>query len=326
MITSALRVLLVLVLSAGLAAPAVAEPAFPAKPIRLIVPFVAGGTSDILARIMSEALQKELGESVIVDNKPGAGGNIGADFVAKSPPDGYTLILASVGTHAINPSLYRAMPYDPVKDFTPISLIATVPTVLVVGPSVKADSVRELIALAKAHPGQLNYGSAGIGTTQQLAGEMLKQRTGVDVVHVPYKGGAQAVGDLLGGRVAFMFPNIPVVYGQIKAGKLRPLAVASPHRSPALPDVPTMAEAAGLKDFDVSTWFGILGAAGMPPATTATLNAAIKKVLARTDVRAQLEKQGAEPLTSTPEEFGTYIGQEIAKWAQVVKQAGIVLE
>jgi tripartite-type tricarboxylate transporter receptor subunit TctC len=315
-----------LLLALGVAVSAVADEPYPNKPIHLIVPFVAGGTSDILARILAKDLESELKQSVIVENKAGAGGNIGSDIVANSAPDGYTLILASVGTHAINSSLYRSMPYDPVKDFTPVSLIATVPTVLVVGPGVKVKSVGELIALAKAHPGQLNYASAGIGTTQQLAGEMLKQQTGIDVVHVPYKGGAQAVADLLAGRVTFMFPNIPVVYGQIKAGQLRPLAVASSKRSPALPDVPTMAEAAGMKDFDVSTWFGILGPAGMPANTTHTLNTAIRKVLSTSEMRAKLEKQGAEPLTSTPDEFGAYIKQEVVKWGKVVKQAGIELE
>jgi tripartite-type tricarboxylate transporter receptor subunit TctC len=321
-----LHAALLLLLSAGLAVPAAADGAYPSRPIHLIVPFVAGGTSDILARILAEGLEKDLKQSVIVENKAGAGGNIGSDLVAKAAPDGYTLILASVGTHAINSSLYRSMPYDPVKDFTPVSLIATVPTVLVVGPTVKVESVRDLTALAKAHPGQLNYGSAGVGTTQQLAGEMLKQQAGIDVVHVPYKGGAQAVADLLGGRVTFMFPNIPVVYGQIKAGQLRPLAVASRKRSPALPDVPTMAEAAGMKDFDVSTWFGILGPAGMPASATNTLNAAIRNVLATSEMRTKLEKQGAEPLTSTPHAFGAYIKQEVARWAKVVKQAGIELE
>ena len=315
-----------LLLALGVAVSAVADEPYPNKPIHLIVPFVAGGTSDILARILAKDLESELKQSVIVENKAGAGGNIGSDIVANSAPDGYTLILASVGTHAINSSLYRSMPYDPVKDFTPVSLIATVPTVLVVGPSVKVTSVGALIALAKAHPGQLNYASAGIGTTQQLAGAMLKQQTGIDVVHVPYKGGAQAVADLLAGRVTFMFPNIPVVYGQIKAGQLRPLAVASSKRSPALPDVPTMAEAAGMKDFDVSTWFGILGPAGMPANTTHTLNTAIRKVLSTSEMRAKLEKQGAEPLTSTPDEFGAYIKQEVVKWGKVVKQAGIELE
>ena len=315
-----------LLLALGVAVSAVADEPYPNKPIHLIVPFVAGGTSDILARILAKDLESELKQSIVVENKAGAGGNIGSDIVANSAPDGYTLILASVGTHAINSSLYRSMPYDPVKDFTPVSLIATVPTVLVVGPGVKVKSVGELIALAKAHPGQLNYASAGIGTTQQLAGEMLKQQTVIDVVHVPYKGGAQAVADLLAGRVTFMFPNIPVVYGQIKAGQLRPLAVASSKRSPALPDVPTMAEAAGMKDFDVSTWFGILGPAGMPANTTHTLNTAIRKVLSTSEMRAKLEKQGAEPLTSTPDEFGAYIKQEVVKWGKVVKQAGIELE
>lgn len=321
-----LRVLSTIVLSACVAAPTTAQITYPSKPIRLIVPFVAGGTSDILARILAEALQKELKQTVVVESKPGAGGNIGSDLVAKSRPDGYTLLLASVGTHGINSSIYRNMPYDPVNDFTPISLIATVPTVLVVGPSIKAKTVRDLIALAKARPGELNYASAGVGTTQQLAGEMLKERAGINVAHVPYKGGAQAAADLLGGRVAFMFPNIPVVNSYIKAGRLRALAVASPKRSPVLPDVPTMAEAAGMKDFDVSTWFGIVGPAGMPDSVIATLNRSIKKALGMTEVRSKLGLQGAEPLTSTPRQFKSFIGEEVAKWAKVVKQAGIELQ
>lgn len=320
--TRPVRALLCTLLLTGIVPPASAEAPYPSKPIRIVVPFVPGGTSDILARILAAGLGQQLKASVVVENKAGAGGNIGSDFVAKSPPDGYALILASVGTHAINSSLYRQMPYDPVRDFTPVALIATVPTVLVVGRSVKAHSLPDLIALARAKPGQLNYASAGIGTTQHLAGEMLKQRAGIDVVHVPYKGGAQAVADLVAGRATFMFPNIPVVYGQIEAGALRPLAVASRTRSSALPDVPTMAEA-GMKDFEVSTWFGILGPAGLPAAVTAKLNGAIAEVLAMSDVRANLKKQGAEPLISTPEQFGAYVRQEVAKWVKVVKQAGI---
>jgi tripartite-type tricarboxylate transporter receptor subunit TctC len=321
-----MRSLLQALLSATLMVGAAACPAqgsYPTKPIHLVVPFVAGGTSDILARIIGQGLASELGQPVVVENRPGAGGNIGSKFVAEAAPDGYTLILASVGTHAINPSLYRNMPFDPVKDFTPVTLFATVPTVLVVNPKVKAKSARELIALAKAHPGRLSYASAGIGTTQHLAGEMFKHATGIGVVHIPYKGGAQAVSDLLGGQVAFMFPNIPVVYSQIKAGKLRALAVASEERSAALPDVPTMEEATGLKHFDVSTWFAILGPARMPPKVTIKLNRAINRLVDEGTIKGKLEQQGAMPLHSTPEQFGEYLSAEITKWATVVKQANV---
>ena len=318
-----LTLLALSVLSLFATGPAAAEGAYPSRAIHLIVPFVPGGTSDILARILGKALADELGQPVIVENKPGAGGNIGSDFIAKSPPDGYNLILTNVGTHAINPSLYRELPYDPVKDFTPVGLIGTVPTVLVVNPSVKANNVRELIALAKAHPGALNYASAGIGTTQQLAGEMFKEQAGIDVVHVPYKGGAQAITDLLGGQVTFMFPNIPVAYPLIKAGKLRALAIASSKRSPTLPDVPTMNEAGGFKGFEVSTWFGILGPAHMPNSLTRRLNSAINKVMLAKDMQEKFAAQGVEVLTDTPAQFDAYIRAEIEKWERIVKAAGI---
>ena len=321
-----LRTIALLGIAALASVPVTAQDAFPNKPIHLIVPFVAGGTSDILARIIGQGLTDELGQPVIIDNKPGAGGNIGSDFVAKAPADGYTLVLASVGTHAINSSLYAKMPYDPVKDFTPVALFATVPTVLVVSPTIPVDSARDLIALARKNPGTLNFASAGVGTTQHLAGEMLRERTGINVVHVPYKGGAQAVSDLLGGQVTFMFPNIPVAYAHIKAGKLKALAIASNKRSPALPDVPTMAEAAGLEGFDVSTWFGVLGPAGMPASVTASLNRAITKLVMKPDVRSKFEVQGAEPLTGTPEQFGAFVRDEVGKWARLVKTAGIKLE
>jgi tripartite-type tricarboxylate transporter receptor subunit TctC len=310
----------------SLAGAGLAQGSYPSRPIRMVVPFVAGGASDILARVIGQGLSEELGQPVVVDNRAGAGGNIGSDHVAKSAPDGYTLVLASVGTHAINSSLYKKMPYDPVKDFTPIALFATVPTVLVVNPNVKVNSARELLALAKARPGALNYASAGIGTTQHLAGEMLKESAGIDVVHVPYKGGGQAVGDLLAGQVTFMFPNIPVVHSHIKAGKLKALAVASTKRSPALPDVPTMAEATALKDFDVSTWFGILAPAGLPPETAQKLNRAVNKVIASDAVKTKLEAQGAVPLESTPEGFREFMVKEVDKWARVVKRAGIEAE
>ncbi|AOB33928.1 hypothetical protein AKI39_21580 [Bordetella sp. H567] len=297
--------------------------AYPDRPIRLIVPYVAGGTSDILARILGDALTQELHQTVVVENKAGAGGNIGSDYVVRSKNDGYTLVLGSVGPQAINSSLYRSMPYDPVRDFTPVALFATVPTVLVVGPTAKVKTARELIALAKKEPGRLSYASAGVGTTQHLAGEMLKQKAGIDVVHIPYKGGGAAIADLVGGRTAFMFPNIPLVYGQIQAGTLRPLAVASPSRSPALPDVPTMAEATGIKGFDVSTWFGILGPADMPEDVVNLLNKAITKAVSTPEIREKLVRQGAEPLTKTPREFASFIAAEKDRWAAVVKQARI---
>lgn len=302
---------------------AFAEPTFPSRPLRIVVPFVAGGTSDILARIVGQAMSEELGKPVVIDNRPGAGGNVGSDLVAKAPPDGYTLVLASVGTHAINSSLYRTMPYDPVKDFTPIAGFATVPTVLVVDARSKVHSVRELIDLAKAEPGRLNYASAGIGTTQHLAGEMLNERTGIDTVHVPYKGGAQAVTDLLSGQVTFMFPNIPVAYSYIKSGRLRALAIASDRRSPALADVPTMSEAAGLTDFEVSTWFGLLAPAGLAEPIATKLNDVVNRVVMRRGVAEKLQEQGAVPLQSTPKAFGEFVSAEVRKWAAVVKRAGI---
>lgn len=312
---------LLFVLTSGTGAAAGAD--FPSKPIRIVVPFAAGGTSDILARILAQSLGQVLKQAVVVENRPGAGGNIGSDFVAKSPADGYTLILASVGTHAINSSLFANMPYDPAKDFSAITLIATVPTVLVINPEVPARSVRELIELARKNPGKLTFASAGIGTTQQLAGEMLKEKAGIDIVHVPYKGGGPAVTDLLGGQVSLMFPNIPVAFNHIRSGKLRALAVASAERSPALPDVPTMSEATGYPKFQVSTWFGVLGAAGTPANIVNQLNRAIHIALQPADVREKLAQQGAELLTSTPEEFAAYIREELAKWAAVVKRAGI---
>ena len=309
----------------AIAGVAVADP-YPTRSIRLVVPFAAGGTSDIFARIIGQKLGERLGQTVVVDDRPGAGGNLGSDLVAKSAPDGYTLVLGSVGTHAINPSLYARMPYDPVKDFAPITLIANVPTVLVVNPIVPAKSVRELIAYARANPGKLNYASAGAGTTQHLAGELFKMKTGIDMVHIPYKGGAPAVTDLLGGQVQLMFPNIPVVRAYIETGKLRPLGIAASHRSPTMPDVPTIAEAAALDSFDVATWFGILAPAGTPREVVMRLHDVMAQIMDQQETHARLAELGAEPLTSTPEEFGRYIKSEVAAWAAVVKQAGAKIE
>jgi tripartite-type tricarboxylate transporter receptor subunit TctC len=294
---------------------------YPNKPIRIVVPFPPGGATDILARAIGFELQKAWGQSVIIENKPGAGGNTGADLVAKSAPDGYTLVMATVGTHAINMSLYAKMPYDAVKDFEPVVLVAGVPNLLVVHPSVNAKSVRELTALAKAQPGKLNVASSGNGTSIHLAAELYKQMAGVDILHVPYKGSSPAVADLLGGQVQMMFDNMPVSLPHVKAGKLRALAVTSMTRSAALPDVPTMDEE-GLKGFDATSWFGLLAPAGTPKDIVAKLNAAAVKALASPEMRERLAAQGADPVGNTPDQFAAFIKAEIDKWAKIVKASG----
>ncbi len=304
-------------------APAVAQSAatYPSKPIKIVVPFPPGGATDILARAIGFELQKAWSQSVVIENKPGAGGNTGADLVAKSPPDGFTLIMATVGTHAINMSLYAKMPYDAVKDFEPIVLVAGVPNLLVVHPSVNAKSVKELTALAKAQPGKLNVASSGNGTSIHLAAELYKQMAGVDILHVPYKGSAPAVADLLGGQVQMMFDNMPVSLPHAKAGKLRALAVTSLKRSPALPDVPTMDEE-GLKGFDATSWFGLLAPAGTPKDIIAKLNAASVAALSTSEMRERLAAQGADPVGNTPDQFAAFIKAEIEKWAKIVKASG----
>ncbi len=305
----------------GFQASAQGAAAYPNKPIKIVVPFPPGGATDILARAIGFELQKAWGQSVVIENKPGAGGNTGADLVAKSVADGYTLLMGTVGTHAINMSLYAKMPYDAVKDFEPVVLVAGVPNLLVVHPSVNAKSVAELTALAKAQPGKLNVASSGNGTSIHLAAELYKQMAGVDIVHVPYKGSAPAVADLLGGQVQMMFDNLPVSLPHAKAGKLRPLAVTSLTRSAALPDVPTMDEE-GLKGFNATSWFGLLAPAGTPKDIVAKLNAASVKALASTDMRERLAAQGADPVGNTPEQFAAFIKAEIEKWAKIVKASG----
>ncbi len=294
---------------------------YPTKPIRLVVPFPPGGATDILARNVAQKLTEAWGQQVIVDNRPGAGGNIGSELVAKSAPDGYTLVMGTVGTHAINASLYAKMPYDHVKDFVPVILVAGVPNVLVVNPSVPVNSVAELIAYAKANPGKLNFASSGNGTSIHLSGELFKVMAGVQITHIPYKGSAPALQDLLGGQVQLMFDNLPPSLPLIKAGKLRALAVTSATRAAALPDVPTMAEA-GLPGFEASSWFGVLAPAGTPPAIVAKLNAEIGKWLASPDAKEKLLAQGANAAGGTPEDFAKHIQAETAKWAKVVKESG----
>ena len=299
----------------------VAQDAWPSKPIRLVIPFPAGGATDILGRIVAGELNKAFGVSVIPDNRAGAGGNIGTEAVARSAPDGYTLLMCTVGTQSINASLYSKVAFDPIKDFAPVTLVATVPNVLVVNPSVKANNVKELIALAKSQPGRLNYGSSGNGSSVHLSGELFKSMTGVFMTHIPYRGSAPAVADLLAGQVDLMFDNLPSVMPHIKAGKLRALAVTTARRSVSLPDVPTIAEA-GVPGYEATSWFGVVAPAGTPAPVVARLQQTIAKALGAPEVREKLSGQGAEPVGNSPEAFAQYIRAEIAKWAKVIKVSG----
>jgi tripartite-type tricarboxylate transporter receptor subunit TctC len=300
--------------------PAAAE-SYPSRPIRLVIPFPAGGASDVLGRIVADRMAAVLGQGLIVDNRSGAGGNLGADLVAKAPPDGYTILLCSSGTHAINVSLYEAFPYDAEKDFAPISLFAIVPNILVVHPSLPVHSATEFIAYAKAHPGQLNYGSIGNGSSQHLAGAYFEMATGVRLQHVPYRGIPQMMADLLAGDLQLSFQLIPNVVEQVKAGQLRPIAVTSSARSSALPAVPTMAEA-GVANYETAGWFGLMAPAQTPSAIVETLHHALVQGLARADTRARFAELGAEPVGSSPDEFARFIHAEIPKWRVIVKASG----
>jgi len=295
--------------------------AFPSKSLTMIVPFSPGGTTDILARVVGAFMAKDLGQPVIIDNRPGAGGNIGAQMVARAAPDGYTILMGTVGTHAINQSLYKKMPFDPIKDFAPITRVALVPNLLVANPSQPFKTVKELIAYAKANPGKVTFASSGSGTSIHLSGEMFQQMAGVEMQHIPYKGSAPALTDLLGGQTAIMFDNMPSVIGHVRAGKLRPIAVTTPTRSPALPDVPTIAES-GVPNYSATSWFGILAPAATPAPIIAKLNASILKALADPEVKKKLAEQGAEPHGEKPEQFAEFIRSETAKWGQTVKVSG----
>jgi len=294
---------------------------YPTKPVKLVVPFPPGGSLDIAGRLIAQKLGEAWGQSVVVENKPGAGGNIGADFVAKSPPDGYTILLGALSTHAVNPSLYKSMPYDAAKDFAPITLIAITPNVLVVNSSLPVNSAREFIAYAKANPGKLAFGSGSNGSAGHLAGELFKVETGTDAVHVPFKGGAPATQALLAGDTQFMFDNLANAMSQVKAGKIKALAVTTAQRSGLVPDLPTMSEA-GLPGFDISTWYGLFAPAGTPTPIVAKWNADVTKVLNSADVRAKLVADGAEPSPNTPEQFSQFIARELAKYARIVKASG----
>ena len=298
---------------------------YPEKTIRIIVPYTPGGTADMLARTIGQKMAASLGQQVIVDNRPGAGGNIGADLAAKAAPDGYTILMGTVATHAINPNLYPKLPYDVEKDFAPIVLIATLPNLLVVNLSVPAKNVRELIALAKAKPGELAFASAGNGTSQHLSGELFKKMTGVDMIHIPYKGSAPAVTDLIGGQVQLMFDNIPSALPQVRAGKLRALAVTGPRRSPVLPELPTVAES-GLPGFSITSWFALFAPAGTPSKILLLLNKEAGKAIASQDLRQQWMAQGLEPAGGTADQLAEFRRLEAPKWEKIVRESGARVE
>ena len=295
--------------------------AFPTKPVKLVVPFPAGGSVDAVARALADKLTQMWGQSVVVDNRPGAGGNIGADYVAKSAPDGYTVVMGALSTHAVNPSLYPKMPYDAAKDFVPITLVAITPNVLVINPALPVNSVKELIAYAKANPGKLSFGSGSNGSAGHLAGELFKVDTGTDMVHVPFKGAAPATQSLLAGDTQLMFDNLANAMAQVKAGKLKALAVTTAKRSNLAPELPTMAEA-GVPGFDISTWFGLMAPAGTPPGVIAKWNADVTRILSSPDMRERLAAQGAEAAPTTPAEFSAFIASELPKYARIVKASG----
>ncbi|GKS74800.1 tripartite tricarboxylate transporter substrate binding protein [Acidovorax sp. SUPP950] len=310
-----------LAVAATAAVPTAFAQAFPNKPITIIVPFAAGGTTDILARVIGQGLSAELGQSVVVDNRAGAGGNIGGQMAARAPADGYTLFMGTVGTHAINAALYKKMPFDPVKDFAPLTRVANVPNLLVANPNQPYKTVQELIAYAKANPGKVNFGSSGSGSSIHLSGELFKSMAKVDMQHVPYKGSAPAVTDLLGNQIGIMFDNMPSAIQHVRSGKLRPIAVTTAKRSPELPDVPTIAEA-GVPGYEATSWFGMFAPAGTPAPIVAQLNKALVKVLSQPETKKKLADQGAEPVSETPEQFAAFIQAESAKWGKVVKESG----
>jgi tripartite-type tricarboxylate transporter receptor subunit TctC len=295
--------------------------AYPSKPIRFVVPYPPGGPLDTVARLTAQSVSESMRQPVIVDNKPGAGGNIGADIVAKAPPDGYTILMGAVATHAINPSLYASIPYDAVRDFAPVTQLAATPNVLIVNPSVPASSVREFIAYAKANPGKLNFGSGSTGSAGHLAGELFKAQAGVEMTHVPYKGAAPAMQDLVGGQIQVMFDNLASALGQVRAGKVKALAVTTAKRTALAPELPTIAES-GLPGFDISTWFGVFVPAGTPRDVVDRLHREFTRALAVPGIREKVVGLGAEPVGNRPEEFAAYIQREADKYARVIKASG----
>jgi tripartite-type tricarboxylate transporter receptor subunit TctC len=294
---------------------------YPTKPIRIIIPFPIGGIADVFARIIGAKLNEAWGQPVVVENRAGAGGNIAAEFVAKSPPDGYTLVVGSIGTHAVNVSLFKKIAFDPVRDFAPISMMLEAEGLLVLHPSVPAKNVKELIALAKARPGQIIYASAGNGTAGHLSGELLKSMAKVDLVHVPYKGNVPAITDLIGGQTSLLFATMPTVLPHVKSGRLNAIAVTGAKRSPAAPDLQAIAET--LPGYDVTNWVGAFAPAGTPRDVVSKLHAEIVRVMQAPDIQKRLLAEGAKFTPLTPDQFGDFVKAEIAKWAKVIQQSGI---
>jgi tripartite-type tricarboxylate transporter receptor subunit TctC len=313
----------------GLIAAAIATGAlaqgFPAKPIRLVVPFPPGGPTDIVARPLAQMLGEALRQQVIVDNRGGAGGSIGAELVAKAPADGLTLLMGTVGTHAINPALYRKLPYDPVTDFTPVALVAAAPIALVANPALPVNSVAQLLAHAKAKPGSLNFGSAGSGTPGHLTGEIFRAATGADLKHVPYKGSAPAITDLIGGQIELMFDPLQSVLPHVQGGKLKLLGLSGATRSSAAPDAPTFAEA-GARDVEATAWWGVFAPANLPPAIAAQLNAEIDRAVRSAAFRAVLEPRGVQVMGGSREDFANFQKRELVKWAKAVKDSGAAVD
>src|SRR5882724_2676525 len=305
----------------ALSAPAHAQ-VYPAKALRMIVAYPPGGGTDIVGRMLAQKLGESLGQSVVVENRGGASGNIGTELAARAAPDGYTILMGNVAPNAINVSLFKDLPFDPVADFAPVSLVASTPNILVVHPSTPARTVKEVIALAKAKPGTLNFASAGMGSSSHLAGELFRILAGADIVHVPYKGAGPAMVDVLSGQVQLYFATMPAAMPHVKSGKLAPVAVTSSRRSQALPDLPTTAES-GVSGYEASTWYGLLAPARTPGAAVARLHEGVVKILADAAVREKLADQGFEPVGDSPGEFAAYIKSEIAKWGKVIRDAGI---
>jgi tripartite-type tricarboxylate transporter receptor subunit TctC len=308
---------------AAIAAPAAAQD-YPVRPIRIIVAYTPAGATDILARAVGQKMSENWGQPVIVDNRPGAAGNIGTEIAAKSAPDGYTLLMATAGTHGINPGLYRKLNWDP-KEFTGVSLVAMVPNILVVNNALPVKSVKELIAYAKANPGKLSYGSPGLGSTAHLSMELFKSMTGTNMIHVPYKGSAGVMADVISGQIALTMDNIPPYLPQVKAGKLRALAVSPSKRTPAAPEIPTVAEA-GVPGYDSGAWFGLVAPAGTPKPVVDKLAHETQRILKLPDVRERIGALGAEVVGDAPEEFNAFMKSELAKWAKVIKDANVELQ
>ncbi len=298
--------------------------AYPTKPIRMIVAYPPGGGTDIVGRMVAQKLAKNFGQTVVIDNRGGAAGSIGSEIAARSAPDGYTILMGNVAPNAINVSLYAKLAYDPVRDFEPVSLVASTPNILVVHPSLAVKTVADLVALARAKPAALNYPSAGLGSSSHLAGELFDNIAGVKMVHIPYKGGGPALTDLLGGQMQLMFATMPAAMPHVRSGKLRAIAVTSARRSPAMPELPTVGES--LKGYEASTWYGVLAPAQTPRGIVAALHGEIVKILGVAETRDKLILQGFEPVGGTPGEFAAYIKSEIAKWGKVIKAAGIKAE